>query len=227
MFKDFQLSLYDFFGYFFPGLILTVSFLILSWPGNQNIGEYMKFDAEYWVFLVAVSYLVGHALQGFANACLNGYFEGDKYYDVGNKGIPDEIDKLIRTRIQRILGYAMHKLERKWVYQVCDRATVGEADGLRETYVYREGFYRGMFLATGVLAASFLIRCLMEVFTLPNLQDGWDIRALHLLLAAILSSFSVYFLYQRYLRFRGYRIHHALLGFLVQKETQGSGMAVE
>lgn len=220
MYKDFQLSLYDFFGYFLPGLVLVSSYFVWTWPLEKSFVDHIKLDAQTWVFLVVVSYLSGHALQGFANFMLRKRYEKEKFYREGSGGVPPVIEERIKEKIQGNFGNTLKDMDEKWVYLICDRATLGDGAGLLEMYVYREGFYRGMFFAVLALGISCFGRWAGEMPSSAILPDREEIMLKYILVAAIVLCVSSLFFFQRYGRFREYRIHHALLGFLVQKEKK-------
>lgn len=70
MFKDIQVTLYDIFGYFFPGLILAFALSILSWAmfwPQEPYVIYTDFSGPVITIIVLIAYLGGHLSQACGN----------------------------------------------------------------------------------------------------------------------------------------------------------------
>ena len=219
MYKEFQLSLYDFFGYFFPGMIFIGPTVYMYWPGGQKLIAESPKTAVFWTAFVLFSYLTGHFLQGLSNVIFD-FKYGMKYFRVGEKDIPVEIYNKIRDKVATNLELNPEMLTDKWLYRICDQAS-GQ-DGLREIYVYREGFYRGMSVSSGILAALLFLNLLAVLAVMPSLDASFLMNVAGYASGGFFAIIASIIFYRRYERFRGYRINHALLGFLVQKKKKES-----
>ena len=66
--KDIQVTLYDVFGYLFPGAIFVAALFLAYWtaflPPHQDL---TKITGAGWVFMLMVAYVSGHFVQALAN----------------------------------------------------------------------------------------------------------------------------------------------------------------
>lgn len=216
MFKDLQLTLYDIFGYFFPGLIvlfaLTILFWALFWPTSAYV-VYTDFSAPIIAILVLIAYLAGHLAQ----ACGNFLEKLPRARDVLEKKllIDDQLGPALNKALGQRFGHGAEKLTPRETYRLCDQALVHHGSfGEREIFVYREGFYRGVCIALAVLTFGLLVRLVRLPARLWILDAPTDIPFGALVLVILLAALGAWLCFRRYLRFAEYRIRTCLLRFL-------------
>jgi hypothetical protein len=218
---DIRASLYDVFGYLFPGIFAASAlFLIeasLNRPGSAvDLG--ILDEAEALIAFLLGSYILGHLTHSIGNITpylnahpartLLGTGDGGKQLSVP---LQEAIDRQIRDTYR--IDPAQLTSEEKYV--LADEGRVLAArEGEREVYVYREGFYRGMAIATALLTVALVLR----VWRGPLCVE-WPSRALcadrfDLTYSAILGALSVLGFVLRMRRFGRYRVERALLLWL-------------
>lgn len=216
MIKEIQVTLYEIFGYLLPGAVVTaalaVAFLAIYFPNNA-----VAFDlrtTEIWLTFLAMSYVCGHMGQAVGNQLVKWW-----KWDAANviATLPQEIRDAVTEKLREKFGDKVAGLGGRWMYELCDDAILRSGKlGEREIYVYREGFYRGMFVGCLLMAVALVglaIRLLCETghtFTLGS----WVITANQLLFFMVITATWSCFALRRYWRFVDYRVRHSVLGYL-------------
>lgn len=216
MFKDLQVTLYDIFGYLFPGAIVVFALTILSWSlfwPAQPYTIYTDFSWPAVIIIALVSYLGGHLAQ----ACGNFLEKLPRATDILHKrllideGLSGELKKTLGKRF----GASAEALPPREMYQLCDQCLVHHGSlGEREVFIYREGFYRGVCVALAVLAIGLSVRLVRFPARLWILDSPTDIPFGALVLAILISVLGCWLCFRRYLRFAEHRIRTCLLRFL-------------
>jgi hypothetical protein len=214
--KEIQVTLYEAFGYVIPGFVLTaalaVAFFAIYLPCTA-----VTFDlktTEVWLTFIALSYFAGHVVQALGNVLVK-WWKWDAEQVVAS--LPQEIREAVSEKLKEKLGDKAGGVTGRWMYELCDDAVLRSGKlGEREVYVYREGFYRGMFVGFLIMALALggmAIRLLCE----PDhtfMLGSWAIKPNQLVFFVVISvAWSVLAL-RRYWRFVDYRVRHSVLGFL-------------
>lgn len=216
MFKEIQVKLYDVFGYVIPGAVITAAlgivFLAIFFPTNT-----VAFDlrtTEVWLTLLVVSFICGHMGQAVGNQIVK-WWKWDAEQVV--LALPQEIREAVNEKLKQKLGEKVGGMSGRWMYELCDDAVLrSEKLGEREVYVYREGFYRGMFvgfLFMTLALGGLTVRLACEpdhTFTLGL----WVVTPNQLLFHMVISATWSYLALRRFWRFMDYRVRHSVLGFL-------------
>ncbi len=204
MIKDLQVTLYEIFGYVFPGAIVCFAFAILwnIFIPDQPFDFSLNYSKLMLAALLALAYLAGHLMQGVGNLFEKCSFvkktQNEKHL------LAPELVALVRDSIAKKFGKIEKELRFQDIYTLCDQALIHYGSlGEREILTYREGFYRGCSVALIFLTLSFCV----AAFEAPN-------KTLPIC-AAILSALSVWLSFERYKRFYAYRFRSCLLRFLV------------
>jgi hypothetical protein len=214
--KDIQLTLYEISGYLLPGTVVTAAlaivYLAIYFPTNS-----LTFDlrtTEIWLTFLVLSYLAGHMAQAMGNILVK-QWKWDAAEVVAS--LPQEIRDAVTAKLKQKLGDKVGGLGGRWLYELCDDAILrSEKLGEREVYVYREGFYRGMFVGFLLLTlalAGLAIRLWAEPHHNFNL-GFWAIKPNQLVFLIVLSATWSGFALRRYWRFLDYRVRHSVLGYL-------------
>jgi len=227
MWNDLKISLYDLFGFFFPGAAFSLAFVILTWsiffPKVTHFSP--NINTTTWTILILIAYLAGHMVQAIANLI----FPSKKSIERSMKDefMSKEFLDLARTEACTLLyGPGLVEIDDIHLYRICDEILCqkGKSES-RSIYEYREGFYRGLSISFFLLALAPLPRAVVSGATvwLNTIPISWKL----LLFIQIISlAISVLF-YFRYRRFSDYKIREAILGFLVfqkAKDKSASGI---
>ncbi len=216
MIKDLQVTLYEVFGYLLPGGIfagaLAVAFLALFFPTNT-----FTFDlhsTEGWVTVLALCYVSGHMAQAIANQVVK-LWKWDETKIV--EQLPQEIRDTVTEKLKAVVGEKATTLAPRWMYELCDDAVIRSGKiGEREIYVYREGFYRGVFVGSGLMGLACVMLLIRLWFENPHTVtiDTWAVTPSQLLFIIPVSAAFSYLALRRYWRFMDYRVRHSVLGYL-------------
>jgi hypothetical protein len=218
--KDLQVTLYDAFGYLVPGSVFLAALVLIFWTFFlPPVGDLSAVTASGWIVLLGLAYVMGHVVQALANLGMRRLTSTvDLVLDPRASGLPPEIRAAANHKIRKAmqLDDTETPLSARSLFEACDHYVQQNCNtATRDVYVYREGFYRGMTVATAMIGLGLLIR---------SLVPGADIRAfgLHLhftmgqgLTSALLCvAFSVLF-FQRFRRFGEYLIRYAIFSTLL------------
>lgn len=216
MIKEIQVTLYDIFGYLLPGTVVTAA-LATAFVAIYFPQEAVTFDlrtTETWLTFLILSYVAGHMGQALGNIVVK-CWKWDEGKVVGK--LPADLREAVTDKFKERLGDKAGGVSARWVYELCDDAILRSGKlGEREVYLYREGFYRGLFVGFGLLAigiAGLIARLLFE----PGLNftlGSWRATPVQLVFFLILSAAWAYLSLRRYWRFMEYRVKHSVLGFL-------------
>jgi hypothetical protein len=168
---DITASLYDFFGYLLPGLVATAALVFVF---SSRVELWHLKDSLVVVSLFVAAYLLGHAIQAAGNALFN--------EDRGTKEIfcslPEAVRGKVHEQLMKTLGTGLPDICRDPKVAIAAYAFIDESrlhseqPNEREVYVYREGFYRGIVVATLLLGISCIIRASMGGATIALNNDA-------------------------------------------------------
>jgi hypothetical protein len=234
MFKDLQVTLYDVFGYLFPGFVVLVAVAILFGPIFGSTAGLLlpgvPTTIADWSVVGIVAYILGHLAQAIGNLVgrrpIKEILPSTKSKVLHE--LPDYLVDQAESKARSILEIQdTEKIDSDSLYELCDQFVVQSdkksAIANREIYIYREGYYRGMTVSLLLLSLSLLILTVRTLFTgtplrlsdgPPPVSAGW----LGLLAAGLLSVVGAWLSFRRYRRFGEYRIKQAIIGFLVLPE---------
>jgi hypothetical protein len=123
--KDIQITLYDIFGYFLPGVIfvfaLTVLFWALFWPTKPYV-IYKDFSGAVIAIFVLIAYLSGHIAQGCGNFLEK--LPKAKHVLDSKPHIGKELDTALRQALTQRFGEGAEKLPPREMYGLCDQSLV-------------------------------------------------------------------------------------------------------
>src|SRR5205814_1482800 len=174
MFKDIQVTLYDFFGYLLPGALILCSILVLFWAvfwPNVPLSIPANLPLLEIAVLIFAAYLAGHLGQGLANLL-------DKLLKTRAKiekkiPLPAELAEAVKSAIGSRFGENIKSLSSRDLFQLCDQTLLHcDSVGEREIFTYREGFYRGNWIALAAFTLSVIVRLIytpirLELFGFP------------------------------------------------------------
>ena len=216
MFKELQISVYDIFGYLFPGAIvllaLALVFQAVFWPHDLLIVP-TQLTVGVSVCFAFLAYVVGHLAQGVGN--LADQLPLLKKWRKDDAGLSPEAKKLLRAAVSERFGPDAAELKFPELVELCDQTLVHHGSvGEREIFTYREGFYRGCFVGLALLSLGFL---LWAIRTRTSFVLGTDELKFGLMASLALSAVCVgcaWIAYRRYTRFADHRIRSCLIRFL-------------
>jgi hypothetical protein len=222
--KELQVTLYEIFGYLVPGAISLAAVSILYWTFFvAHPCDLDSITTSGWWGLAAVSYVAGHLTQALTNNLFLRWRKPTVSL-VLEKGSPLSLPQNVSDAAQEFACSIFKQpggtaLPPAVVYDVCDTFVQqkGKTES-RDIYIYREGFYRGMFLATGLLAAAMIWRAFCQDSRLIVSGkfihfSSWELVAF----ACVFAIASILF-FQRYRRFGKYLIANSIYAALILKE---------
>ncbi len=232
MFKDLQVTLYEVFGYLIPGMVNLVALAVLFWALFFP-AQVVAFDiptGELWVAFLVVAYIAGHMAQAVGNLVEKRIKPVEQL--VIENTAPDRFPQTVvdgcKAKAKELTGADVSGAPARWLYRVCDDAVMRSGKiGEREIYIYREGFYRGIFVSFSVMAVACVALCI-RLFSVTERQvmlakAQWGVTQWQLVFFAVVSVIWAWLSFRRYRRFGEYRTTHALLGFLTVKEPKKEG----
>ncbi len=133
--------------------------------------------------------------------------------------LPKPLLTALISKLSTITGIPAADLSQSTLYQLSDEVLVqyGKTDN-REVYVYREGFYRGTFVSSFLVAISLLLRASCSSLALDLGSTAPIISQSILLLVAGLFLLFSFLFYGRYRRFAAYRVRAAILAALLSAD---------
>jgi hypothetical protein len=226
MWNDLKVSLYDLFGFFFPGAIFSLAFVLLTWsiffPKVTQFSP--NFKTTTWTIVILIAYLAGHVVQAIANRI----FPSKKSIErsMNDESMSKEFIDLARKEARTLL-YGPGRVDIKDIhlYRICDEILCQKGKPeTRSIYEYREGFYRGLSISFFLLALAPLPRVVISGATvwLNTIPISWKL----LLFMQIISFVISVLFYFRYRRFSDYKIREAILGFLVFQKAKDKSASV-
>jgi hypothetical protein len=226
---DLRVSLYDVFGYLFPGAISLASITILAWSlflGTEAL-PIRALPYAAWIVIAVSAYISGHLTQAVANVLLEILPRKARHRRAIFRDLPAQIVGCAAVRVRDLFGTDLAD-EPYWLYRVSDEAVVQAGKNSdREIFVYREGFYRGLAVSFSALAAALVVRaCVSQSAVVSVLQSNVVLsRGMVNSIAGVCAAASA-LSFLRYRRFADYRIGHAITSFItLTTNTSGSGQA--
>jgi len=244
MLSDLRASIYDLFGYFLPGSVALAGIALISWaawypPEYAGDLTFASNGVVVSAFVVA-AYLLGHVLHGIGNLIprLTRVSESVLLASQPDPGAsatvpsthqtpsrifldpPAPLSKALRDAIDVQLENhfrgrvkEMSALEK---FGFIDEArNWAPREGDREVYIYREGFYRGMTLASALLCVGLLLRFAVAPYSCIVLDlDVTCLSRGEIAIFSLLSLCAVPAYLIRLERFARYRIERAVLLWL-------------
>jgi hypothetical protein len=225
MFGDLRASLYDLFGYLIPGITATAGVLLflqlfathphsLAFPGLPI--------QQGWLSFLLLGYIVGHAVHALGNI-VPGLNRSAESIAFSAGGLPTGLIDDAMLTVSTLLGTGVAGLPPEEQFAIIDEARVLHPNtGDRDTYVYREGFYRGMVVAMVILALSLVghLRPASLCFYGSSEAQVCVARAV-ILLIILMSTATSWGFFHRMRRFGRYRVQRGLYQFLVAAKAQG------
>lgn len=235
-----QLTLYEIFGYVFPGATALAGVCLLYWtfvlPANQ---DWSTLSSGGWAALLAIAYVFGHFVQASANCALK-WFHRQPESRVFNQDIPAAIRSVLADRALKAVGLEQEnlltdqtvrqrvgleqgaRLSAEVIYDIADHAVLqrGKTE-TRDVYVYREGFYRGMTLGLLLFAIGcigFAVgfgRMTAPPASLAVLGVIITMTPLTLATTGLIALAMTYLSLERYWHFSRYRVKYAFYSFIV------------
>jgi hypothetical protein len=142
--------------------------------------------------------------------------------------VPASLVSLARRQAGQMLGADLEHLDAEWLVTVCDEALVAcGASGEREVFQYREGFYRGLSVAFGLFGLSILVRAMVPGSTIELEGAVYSVPTVAWMLLFALLAMCTMLIWRRFVRFRRYRIAHAITGYLVTRSGVSGQQQVE
>jgi len=214
MIGQFRATLYDLFGYLIPGIVTAVGLLLvgvaISGTGHGDLAWVAESAPA--VLALVLCYALGHLSQAAGNLVLPTehalvYLE------------PGEYAADVLRRAKQLLGERIGIDAAALEAERC-MALMGECrtlvapDEEHEMYVYREGFYRGMAMASAVLVVAFVVTAMRGSarVALPGAAICVGTRGALLVGAACLVAAGLFV--ARLWRFQCYRVHEEVDAFL-------------
>jgi len=222
MIDKIQLTLYEIFGYFLPGVIAAGALAVFYWAMCIPAVPFPVFkihpDAVGWGSLLALSYMLGHILQGIGGKYLGGIEEKV----LGENGsMPAAIIASARSRTAEISGVKPCEMGPNTLFRIADEYSLRKGPaGDRDVYIYREGFYRGCTTALVLLSFALIVRALRGWTQLKFPEYVFFVSSMQLLVAALVAMGAARICKKRFERFGSYRVSRAVFAFLVMSKER-------
>jgi hypothetical protein len=202
MFKDIQVTLYDIFGYLLPGSVAVAALAVLSWsifwPSHPLVLT-STIPKVALVCLLFTMYLTGHLVQGLGNL-VDSLARRWKLLD--EMPISSKLADVVRSSTVSRFGSEVESMKAGELFGLCDQTLLCHGSlGDREIFMYREGFYRGNFVALTLLSIAFLFRMASRPIFVSVFGVNAELWRRHVLFAALLSGLGAVLAFRRYIRF--------------------------
>ena len=226
--KNVEITLYDIFGYLIPGCTAIIGIYLIAWwlflPLNQ---DWSNVSLIGWIAFVGVAYVIGHFVQALSNVLCRFWFK-DKVEQilVDPSLIPSNVLPLAKNAARCVIGLSDNEsLEVKTLNEIMDNYIqhYGRND-IRDIYVYREGFYRGLSVALFIFAFGALIHITGGQRFIAVFGVNIMISKSFMGFTAILSIIMAFFMFMRYRRFTIHRVRNCLYSFLITFNTKKEGV---
>jgi hypothetical protein len=223
VFKELQITLYDFFGYLLPGAIVLIALVLLFWSLFWPAAPLtLRSDLPVLAVtgLIFVAYLVGHLGQGIGNFLER--LPKVKRNLEANLPLSQELGFMVREAVAARFGEKAKSLTPKELSLLCDQALIFTGSpGDREIFVYREGFYRGTFVALALLTLTLVLRLVCSPAVITFAFTRVEIHRPQLALAAVLVGIGAWLSFLRYLRFGIHKNATCFTRFLALASSAG------
>jgi hypothetical protein len=216
MFKQIEITLYDFFGYLLPGAIILgaifISFWTLFWPGVP-LAVHTTLTTSATVFILFTFYLLGHLGQAIGN--LMERLRPVKALRERTLRLSPELRKKLLEAVSARFGLEAKSLPSDELFSLCDQTLVHHCSlGERDIFVYREGFYRGVCIALSLLCVSTILRLIRTPVLIVFGPATLGVHRPELALCALLMAVGTWLAFERYLRFGRHKCQSCFLRFL-------------
>jgi hypothetical protein len=234
---DLKASLYDVFGYLFPGLFAIVAFRLLVWIVlyPKNILSITPLSNSLIISSIGIiAYIIGHlthAIGNWISLTKSTRFEPepDAVVEQSNKSFAASIEKqfdrvrisknlldLIDQAIKEKFGEEYTKLNSDEKFSLLDeyRVFCGK-ENEREIYVYREGFYRGMVIALAFLFIALFFSLFCGDLSVTTGKEIFSMSRSERFFILLLTTITIAGFWRRMVRFTHYRLNRAASLFLV------------
>jgi hypothetical protein len=239
MIKNLQITLYEVFGYFLPGVVALFAVLLGVWvvflPSVVLVVQ--SSPVELWALASFSCYFLGHAMHAFAGVLgqpeNTSYRPPEKVTSFGstirwiigssaNKPVwfHKEVIDYARQRAASVIGVGSEHMTDELLFSFCDEMLSQKGEiGDREIYQYRGGFYKSMSMSLLVLAPVLVICSLRPELTLQ--YDKTCLRPTSIQYVCAMAAISAVFIsyIRKFCWFAQHRARRAVLGFLVVNET--------
>src|SRR5258708_23687359 len=142
MMKWGQITLYDIFGYFLPGMIVLVAISILFWSIYLPEQPFVLRSpaGELWIACGVIAYLLGHLNQAVGNLLVSRLKRvGRRIFGTGERAsAPEGVVICAKAKMTALFGFDASTCDHEWLFKICDE-TVSQIGyiGDREVYQYR------------------------------------------------------------------------------------------
>jgi hypothetical protein len=209
-----SITLYDIFGYLMPGFIGLLALVVFFWsiflPDVPAPFFKWELGTAGYVCVVLAAYYLGHVVQAFSSFLFK--YPDDALVKKGTSEIK-EIIVVVSERIKEDLP-PDQELQGRNIVKICDEATIQfGAQGERDVFVYREGFYRGMSVAFLLLAIALTVRLFQSDAGIQLAHSVYYVTRPQLFVIALLMAIFAYLMKNRYEKFAELRALRPILAF--------------
>ncbi len=214
--QNLKITLYDVFGYLFPGLVFLSGLAIAFWglftPATP--ARFVGLPVELWAAILVLAYIAGHFLQSFYPTILK-----SSSFELATPKIVDTLDPFLveaaKAKIKQIASIDVPEKDKKALVGLCDEFILQRGVSTnQEIYQYREGFYRGMSASCLLLVLALCVR-LVRPPTFIALPSGTYPATPGMFIFVIVVFLAAAGLFHlRYVHFRELKVIAALHGFL-------------
>ena len=213
-----QITIYDIVGYFIPGVFGSFGIYLLACPWVVTLEQNWKqMTLVKWLLASLCAYVLGHCMQGVAN-----WIEARRGWPrkkANRKSTTADVLGACSQQYAAVTAWVCHTLGVVDVapgvlYEIMDAHVIqkGKTE-TRDVYVYREGFYRGLYVAFTLIVVGSVVR-LCDGTTYTLFGGRVDIINRVLWTVAIASGIAAVLCYYRFRRFEAYRVRFALMSFV-------------
>jgi hypothetical protein len=225
MVKNVQITLYEIFGYFLPGVVATSAVGILFWscfyPDAALPLQRVPF--EIWAAAGIIAYFVGHLTHAVADLFLGR--PENKALDAGpSSATPEDIPSALREvapkKAAEMMSVNPEQINNALLFSICDETLAQSGEiGDREIYQYRGGFYKGMTVSFVLLVLGGLFR-IFHSTTFLFKGEVQTVSRGEVAFGLAIVVIAAFFFGKRYRWFATHRVRRALLGFLIVRESR-------
>lgn len=227
--KEIQVSLYEIFGYLIPGVVAVGASLIVYWTFFVSTPFVLAHnDGNGWWLALFGSYLAGHLVQSLANIVLCRRTNISLVLESGSKlSMPVEILNEAKRFAASLVGLKTSgKLPASSVYEICDAYVQQKGiNDSREVFVYREGFYRGLFMSMALLSATLFLRAFCANSEVVWFGVHHEFTWSELVFLAVISGSASWLFFRRFRRFGKYLLSHGIYSALVIRASASNSSA--
>ena len=218
MFKNLQVTLYELFGYFLPGIVALVGVCVLFWtlylpatplPLRRPI-------AETWLLMAVAAYFLGHLVHSIGNHI--GHPEYDALDEARwEKLMPVQLLVEAKKKVATATQLAVKDINGMLLFSFCDESlSQGGQIGDREIYQYRSGFYKSAMVSLVLLSGALFLRLLIPGASLLIRCEIVTISRLQIMFPLVFCIAGVIVAYERFNWFGSHRARRAVLALLLK-----------